>query len=144
MMAASEPQVVLRTSATMYALFGGIMGAVFILATFVALAKEPAFWFPTAVMGGILSGILLWLATTTLVLASDAIHYRSLFVTRDVPLKDIVKAQFIAGFSSFKPHQRLVVTVRGPHGRSEITINLGLFDRAEIRRWEDALNARLS
>ena len=128
----------------MYALFGGIMGAVFLLAVFVAIAKEPAFWFPTAVMGIILPGIFLWLATTTLVLTSDAIHYRSLFVTKDVLLSDIVKAQFIAGFSSFKPHQRLVVRIRGTHGDSEITINLGLFDRTEIRRWVDALNARLS
>jgi hypothetical protein len=143
-MAAVESQVVLRASATMYALFGGIMGAVFILAAFVAIAKEPAFWFPTAVMGVILSGILLWLATTTLMLAGDAIHYRSLLVAKDVPLSDIVKAQFIAGFSSFKPHQRLVLTVREQHGDGEITINLGLFDRAEIKRWVDTLNARLS
>lgn len=143
-MAAAEPQVVLRASATMYALFVGIMGAVFIFAAFVAITKEPAFWFPTAVMGVILSGILLWLATTSLMLASGAIHYRSLFVTKDLPLSDIVKARFISGFSGFKPHQRLVLTVRMLHGDREITINLGLFDRAQIGRWVDTLNARLS
>jgi hypothetical protein len=143
-MLAPKPQPVLRTSATMYALFGGISGAVFMLATLVTITKEPTFWFPTAITGGILIAFLSWMATTSLTLASESIHYRSLFVRKNVQLSDIVKVAFIVGFSSFKPHQRLVLTIRKHSGVSEVTINMGLFDRGEIRRWVDALNARLS
>lgn len=127
----------------MYALFGGILGAVFILTAVVAVAKEPALWFPAAVMGLILASYLSWLATTSLALTSDAIHYRSLFVTKDVRLSDIVDAEFVVGFSSFKPHQRLLITIRGTGVQNEITINLGLFDRTEIGSWMGTLNARL-
>lgn len=95
-------------------------------------------------MGGILIAFLSWMAMTSLTLASESIHYRSLFVRKDVQLSDIVKVAFIVGFSSFKPHQRLVLTIRKHSGVSEVTINMGLFDRGEIRRWVDALNARLS
>jgi hypothetical protein len=138
----TAPRTVLRTSPMMYALFGGIIGAVFILAVFVAIAKEPGFWFPTTVMGIILAGILSWLATTTLTLSGDVVRYRSLFVSKNVRLADIVRAKFSVGFISFKPYQRLVLTVRKQRGERDITINTGLFDRAEIRQWVDALNAQ--
>jgi hypothetical protein len=128
----------------MYALFCGILGLVFLLAAFVAIAKEPAFWLPTVIMGGVLVAVVSWMATTSLTLAKDSIHYRSLFVGKEVLLSAVVKANFIIGPSSFKPYQRLVLSVRGTDGNRETTINLGLFDRAEIREWLAALNARLS
>jgi hypothetical protein len=128
----------------MYALFGGILGAAFILGAIVAMVKEPALWVPTAVMGLILTTFLSWLATTTLTLAKDTIHYRSLFVRTDVPLRDVITAKFITGFSGYKPFQRIVVTVRENSRHKEITINAGLFDPGEIKRWIDALNLRIS
>jgi hypothetical protein len=128
----------------MYVLFCGIFGLVFLLGALVATEKEPALWLPTAITGGILVALVSWMATTSLALAEDTIHYRSLFITKDVLLSDITRANFVVGFSSFKPYQRLVLSVRGTDGNREITINLGLFDRAEIRGWLAALNARLS
>jgi hypothetical protein len=133
----------LRTSRTMYALFGGVSGLVFVFAIFVSVTKDPAFWLPTTLCGVVLASFLTWMATTTLTLASDCVHYRSLFVKRDVPLADVVSAKFRAGFSSSKPFQRLVLTVREQRGRRDVTINAGLFDPADIRRFMDALNARL-
>jgi hypothetical protein len=143
-MAMTDPHAILRTSRVMYALFCSILGLVFLLGAFVAIAKEPAFWLPTAIMGGVLVAFVSWMATTSLTLAKDNIHYRSLFIATDVLLSEIAQANFVIGASSFKPYQRLVLSVRGTDGNREITINLGLFDRAEIRGWLAALNARLS
>jgi hypothetical protein len=143
-MAMTDPQAVLRTSRVMYALFCSIFGLVFLFATFVAIAKEPAFWLPTVIMGGVLAASVSWMATTSLTLADNYIHYRSLFIVKDVLISELKEANFIVGASSFKPYQRLVLSVRGTDGTKEVTINLGLFDRAEIRAWMTALNARLS
>ncbi len=136
--------LVLRTSSAFYWLVGGIIGAALALGVFVVVVRTPAAWPPTLILGCLLVAAMSIFLSTRLVLADDSIHYRSLFVVKDVPLSAIIKAQFGAGFSSFKPYQRLVLTVREQHGEREITINLGLFDRTEIRRWVDALNARLS
>jgi hypothetical protein len=142
-MATIEPRIVLRTSAAPYLLFGGIAGSVFILAMFVTVMKEAAFWLPTAVSGIILVTFLSWMATTTLTLAGNSIHYRSLFVRKDFDLANIIEARFVAGFSSFKPFRRLVITVRGQRGKSGITINMGLFDPKDSRKWLETLNSRL-
>lgn len=129
----------------MYALFCSIFGLVFLLGVLVAIAKEPAIWLPTVVMGVVLVVFVSWMATTSLTPADDTIHYRSLFVTKDMLLSEVAKANFVTGLSSFKPYQRLVLSVHGTGGnRKIIIINLGLFDRAEIREWLAALNARLS
>jgi hypothetical protein len=127
----------------MYALFGGIAGSVFIFSAFVALTKEPAFWLATGMAGMVLAAFLSWMATTKLTLGIDSIHYRSLFVTKDISLVDVVEAKIGLGFRSSQPFQRLVLKVRGQRGKREITINLGLFDLAEAKKWVDALNARL-
>jgi hypothetical protein len=127
----------------MYALFGGISGLVFLFTIFVSVTKEPAFWLATMLSGIVLVSFLAWMATTTLTLASDCVHYRSLFVKRDVPLADVVRAKFRAGFSGSKPFQRLVLTVREQRGRRDVTINAAMFDPADIRRFMDALNVRL-
>jgi hypothetical protein len=128
----------------MYALFCTIFGLVFLAGALVAVAKDPALWLPTVIMGGVPAVFVSWMATTSLTLVEDSIHCRSLFVTKDVLPSLVVKANFVAGLSSFKPYQRLVLSVRGTGGNREITINLGLFDRVEIREWLATLNARLS
>jgi hypothetical protein len=91
-MAMTDPHAILRTSRVMYALFCSILGLVFLLGAFVAIAKEPAFWLPTAIMGGVLVAFVSWMATTSLTLAKDNIHYRSLFIATDVLLSEIVQA----------------------------------------------------
>jgi hypothetical protein len=134
----------LRTSPAFYLLVGGILGAGVVLGVFVALVRTSAAWPPTAILGCLLAAAMSVLLSTKLTLTADAIHYRSLFVRRDVPLADVVGAKFVAGFSSTKPYQRLIVSVRGNSGQKDITVNAGLFNRAEIRRWVDTLNARLT
>ena len=134
----------LRTSRIMYVLFCGIFGLVFILGALVAIAKEPALWLPMVIMGAVLVVFVSWMATTSLTLTEDTIRYRSLFAAKDVSLSEVVKANFVTRPSSFKPYQRIVLSVHGTGRNREITINLGLFDRAEIREWLTALNARLS
>jgi hypothetical protein len=138
------PLLVLRTSTAMYVLSGSILGGSFVLVAFVAIVKEPTLWLPATVMGAVLAIVLTWLATTTLSLTTDAIHYRSLLVRTDVPLADVLRAKFVTGFSGYKPYQRLVLTVREKSGQRDIVINTGLFDRAQIKRWMDLLNARRS
>jgi hypothetical protein len=128
----------------MYVLFCGIFGLVFILGALVAIAKEPALWLPTVIMGAVLAVFVSWMATTSLTLTKDTIRYRSLFAAKDVLLSEVVKANFVTGPSGFKPYQRLVLSVRGTGGSSEITINLGLFDRAEIGEWLTALDRAIA
>jgi hypothetical protein len=136
-------QVVLRTSPVFYWLVGGILGAGLILGIFVVIARTTAGWPPTVILGCLLAAAMSVLLSTKLALTADSIHYRSLFVRRDVPLADVLEARFVAGFSSSKPYQRLIITVRESSGQRDITINTGLFDRTEIRRWVKTLNARL-
>ena len=140
-MSTSKLHAVLRTSAVNYALFGGIAGAVTLATAVLAIIEESTFWLPAAAMTLILVGLLMRLATTSLALSDDTIHYRSLFVVNNVALADIAGARFVYGFESGKPYQRLVLSVRGQ--RREMVLNLGLFARAEIHRWLDALNRRL-
>jgi hypothetical protein len=109
------------------------MGINFLFGATVTIVKHLELW-PTIAMGGVFAAILLWLWTTKLTIGSDALHYRSLFVRRDVPLADIVGARFVTGSSSTKPYQRLVVTVKGKSGRRDITINTGLFDLLKSAR----------
>jgi hypothetical protein len=134
--------LVLRTSAANYWLVGGIMCAAFVLGIFVAVTKDV--WQPTVISGFLLAAVMSVFWSTTLKLTSDAIHYRSLFVRTNVLLSDVIAAKFVVGFSGYKPYQRLVITVREKSGEKEITINNGLFDRIQIERWIDALNARLA
>ncbi len=143
---ASAPIRELRTAPSFYWLFGGIFGAVFVLSTSVAITKEPDFWIPTSILGLILVAILLWGTTTKLTLADDAIHYRSFLVRVDIPLADIIKVESATGFIAFsyKPYQRIVVTRRDKSGKKEITLNGGLFDQGEIKRWVETLNSRLA
>jgi hypothetical protein len=124
--------------------FVGIFGLVFLLGALVAIVKEPALWLPTAIMGGVLAVFVSWMVTTSLTLGENYVHYRSLFIVTDVIISEIKEGNFVVGPSSFKPYQRLVLLVRGIEGTKEVTINLGLFDRAAIRAWFAALNARLS
>jgi len=135
-----------RTQPALYALFGGLFGAPFLLCTFITLAWEPTFWVPSAFVGISLAIILAWLATTRLTLTSDAIRYRSLFSRTDVPLASILKVRFEQGFVpfSYKPYLRVIITVRGGARKKDVTLNAGLFHQARVRRWIETVNARLS
>jgi hypothetical protein len=134
----------LRTASVHYWLIGGIIGLPTTYGLYIAVARMPAVWPPTLMLGGSLAFVLVLFLSTKLTLTHDIVHYRSLFVTRDISLDVIARAQFLVGFSGYKPYQRIVVTVRTKEGEKDVTINTGLFDRAEIRRWMGALNAQIS
>lgn len=94
--------------------------------------------FMVAAIGGILITAILLFKTTTLSLTSDAIHYRSLLHSVHIALADVVKVESAFGFIAFsyKPYQRIVVTVREESGGDkEIILNGGLFDQREIKQW---------
>jgi hypothetical protein len=145
-MAGPTPQIVLRTSTTMYVLLGGIVASVNLFSGFVAATKDPSLWTPTAIGALMFAALMTWMGTTSLVLTNDHIRYRSLFVTKEYPLRNVVKANFAIGFVplSYKPFQRVVLTVRDGNSKHDVTINAGLFDREKTRHLIDALNTRLT
>ena len=98
-------------------------------------------------MGVMLAAVIFLFVSTKLVLTRDTLHYRSFLVRVDLAVADIMKVRSERGFIAFsyKPFQRIVVTVRDETGGSkEITLNGGLFDVREIKRWVGTLNSRLS
>jgi hypothetical protein len=143
-MATPQRLLILRTSPPFYWLVGGILGAAVTLGIFVVTFKTSAGWPPTFILACLLIAILSVFVSTKLVLAVDSIHYRSLFVTTNIPVADIVAAKFVVGFGGLKPYQRLVITVSDSGRKRDIAINAGLFDRAAIRQWVDTLNVRVS
>ena len=133
----------LRSSLSFYCITGVIFTFMFGVGIFDVFYRTYDAWPIPAISAFLLASAMSVLLSTKLALSEDSIHYRSLFIQRDLPLKDVVGVKFVAGFSSTKPYQRLIVTIRGRTDQSEIIINLGLFDRGEIKRWIDALNAKL-
>ncbi|MGC1778650.1 MAG: hypothetical protein WBB34_11930, partial [Xanthobacteraceae bacterium] len=124
-MTGSQPLLVLRTSQAFYWLVGGILGAAFTLGALVVTFRTSAGLPPTIILGCLMVAAMSVFLSAKLVLTDHSIHYRSQFATKDVALADIVAAKFNAGFRSFKPYQRLVLTVREQHGEKEITMNTG-------------------
>ncbi len=133
----------LRTSLPPWVILGGILGATILFGTYVALTKEPAFWYPTTILAGSLTVILSWLGTTTLTLKEDAVQYRALFVRREIPLMSIDRVEFTTEPEPFKPYQRVCFLLRHKSKEHSIIINAGLFDRAQIVDWVRDVNARL-
>ena len=131
------PIQVLRTSPQMFWLMVGILAAVNIFTVFVAITMEPSLWEPIPVLTIMLVVTVLWGKTTTLTLTHDSIHYRSLLKRVDIALAEVIKVEHAFGFIAFsyKPYQRIVITVRENAGEKEITLNAGLFDQREIKRW---------
>jgi hypothetical protein len=140
------PVYELRTQPTIYALYGGLFGAPVLLGVFVAIAKEPTLWPPTAAVGLMLAILMSWLMTTRLTLTSDSIHYRSLFSRTRVPLANVLKVRFERGFVAFsyRPYLRVIITFRDGAGKKDIMLNAGLFDPALVGRWIDTVNSKLS
>ena len=142
----SVPTTVLHTTRVMYLLWGGLLLIPFASAVVVAWSKRPSLWPLAALMGLVFVGYMYWLATTRLILTDDAIHYRSLLVRVDVPLRDVVKAVFARGFVpfSYQPYFRIILTLRDGSGSSkEKTLNAGLFDMVETQRWVNTLNSMI-
>lgn len=86
---------------------------------------------------------ILLVKTTALSLTPDTIHYQSLLRKVDIALADVIKVESAFGFVAFsyKPYQRIVVTVRQTSGEKEIILNGGLFDQREIKQWVKACDA---
>lgn len=137
--------LVLQTTKVLFALVGGILGAVFVLGVVVAITKPEAGAWPAPLMSGCLLALAVGsLRSAKLVLTEDAIHYRFFLKRTDVPLADIADAKFVIGFSGYKPFQRLVVKTRKESGNKEIIINVGWFDPPKIKQWVKGLDARRS
>ena len=131
----------LHTTRVMYRLFVGILGAVFAFGAIVAMAKAPAFWIPTSVMGAVIVIIVTWLRTTHLAFVDDEVSYSSLFVSTRLSVSEIISAKFVIGFSSLKPFQRIVFRMR--RSKDEVTVNAGLFDPPQVKEWVEHLNRHL-
>lgn len=140
------PMRVLRTSQQTTWFLVGMPGAVLVFSSIVTL-KESSFWLPTTMVAIMLVIAIFLVKTTTLSLSHDAIHYQSLLRKVDIALADVVKVESAFGFVAFsyKPYQRIVVTVRKTSGdkEKEIILNGGLFDQREIKQWVEACNATL-
>lgn len=110
----------------------------------VALLDFDTLFMLTAIGIVLLIAILL-VKTTTLSLTPDAIHYQSLLRKVDIALADVVKVESAFGFIAFsyKPYQRIVVTVRKTSGDKEIILNGGLFDQREIKQWVKAYDSAI-
>jgi hypothetical protein len=130
----------------MFLLTGGILGSAFVLGIVVAATRAPSAWPPTLVMGLLLLAAMAILKTTKLVLTDEAIHFRSLFSVKHIKLMEVVKADFLTGFSGQKPYQRIVVAVRSksPDIKKDVVINAGLLDPVQVRNWMNALKSRLT
>jgi hypothetical protein len=134
---------VVRTALPAWIIFGGIFGAVVLFGAYVAMTKEPALWYPTAVAACSLAVILSWLGTTALILNEDAVRYRSLFVRRKIPLTSISRVEFTTKPVLFKPYQRVCFLLRHKPKGDGIIINAGLFDPTQLVDWVRDVNARL-
>jgi hypothetical protein len=134
---------IVRTALPAWVIFGGILGPTVLFGAFVAITKEPALWYPTAASACGLAVIFSWLGTTTLTLKEDAVQYRALFVTREVPLMSIDRVEFTTEPSPFKPYQRVCFLLRDKPKEDSIVVNAGLFDPTQIVKWVHAVNARL-
>jgi hypothetical protein len=132
-----------RTALPAWVIFGGILGATILLGASVAMTKEPALWYPTAVAACCLTVILSWLGTTTLSLKDDTIQYRSLLVRRQIPLVSNDRVEFTTEPVPFKPYQRICFLLRQKPKEDSIIINAGLFDPAQIADWVRQVNAHL-
>ncbi len=142
--------VVLRTSRQMSWFLLGIPAISFALLWLpIAIGKVALLDFDTlfmvAAVGILLLTAILLVKTTTLSLTHDAIHYQSLLRKVDIALANVVKVECAFGFVAFsyKPYQRIVVTVRKTSGENEVILNGGLFDQREIKQWIDACNSAL-
>lgn len=143
------PRRVLRTSRQMsWFLLGIPIASLATVLLPLAMGKSmDGFLLPTAVMAIMVLIAIFLVKTTALSLTNDAIHYQSLLRKVDIGLADVVKVESAFGFVAFsyKPYQRIVVTVRKTSGdkEKEIILNGGLFDQREIKQWVEACNATL-
>ena len=137
------PIAILRTSRTMWILFGAPFPVIAIAAAIEAIIVNRVLWIPAVVLGLFSAVHLSWLKTTSLSLTDHAVHYRALFVQKDILLTDIIRAKFKFGPKASGPMQRVVFDVRGDAKHNKITVNAGLFDGHQSRDWLKALNSRI-
>lgn len=136
--------MVVRATKSFYWLGGGMLGLVLAVDVMGAIMKDSSLWLPSGFMAVLLAWVLSWLVSTKLTLTNDSIHYRSLFVKVDIPLSDVIRADFVIGFGGYKPYQRIVVERHIGSQTKEVIINAGLLDRGQVRRWMSILKSKLA
>jgi hypothetical protein len=130
------PSATLRAGWGWYVGFG--LFGVIVLATSISASKVTStIWPPTLLVELCLIGILFWFKTTTLKVDGNMIHYRSLFGKADIPIRNIISARVMVGFSGYDPYVRLVVRAREKDRERKHTLNLTLFTRDDIYKWLD-------
>jgi hypothetical protein len=138
----------LETSRTMWILFGFPFPVIAVICAIEALAlgRARGLWFPAIALGLISVVHLSWLKTARLELADGAVRYRALFVRKNLDLAEIVCARFEFGLKGrgLGPMQRMVFELRAGERPAKVTINAGLFDNRQARRWVADLNHRLN
>src|SRR5437773_1378616 len=93
----SSADIFVKTSRTMWILFGAPFPIVAAASAIGALILDRGFWFPAIVLGLFSSVHLSWLKTTRLSLISDVVRYRALFVRKEIKISEIVRAKFEFG-----------------------------------------------
>jgi len=71
------------------------------------------------------------------------VHYRALFVRKNIQTSDIAQAKFEFGPKGTGPMQRIVFVIRKDAMDKDIVVNTGLFDGRQCRDWLKALNTQL-
>jgi hypothetical protein len=106
------PTAILKTSRAAWVPFGLPFPTVALASAIAAIILDRGLWFPTIVLGLVSAVLLSWLNTTRLVLTEQAVHYRALFVRKDISLSSIIGAKFEFGPKGMGPMQRVVFKVR--------------------------------
>ncbi|WP_157265844.1 hypothetical protein [Thiobacillus thioparus] len=144
----STPKHMLRTSRQASWFLVGIPAvslATVLLPIAMGIPLNSGSWVATTTIAILLITAILLVKTTTLSLTQDAITYRSLLRRVHIDLTDVVKVECAFSFVAFsyKPYQRIVITVQNKSSDKEIILNGGLFDQREIKKWVDACHSVL-
>ncbi len=103
-------------------------------------------WIPPIPMGGICAIALFVWWRKELILTEDAICSRTTFLTKIIPLRDVIEMGIPPSDNYFKlglPGQ-LVVRTQDRHGQKNVIIHLGLFDPVGFGNWLDASQEQLA
>ena len=132
----NQPSAILRTGWGWYAAFSGLALFMLILGINAGL-RSSSFWLPNAIAELFPICMLIWFKTTVLRIDDHMLHYRSLFGNADIPIRNVLSARVMVGFSGYDPYIRLVVRAREKDSERTYILNLTLFTRDDIYKWLD-------
>jgi hypothetical protein len=128
----------------MWILFGAPFPVGALGAAILAIFLDSGFWISAIGLGLFSTVHLSWLKTARLAFTDQLVHYRALFVRKDISISSILRARAEFGFKGVGPAQRVVFEVYGEPKHKKITVNAGLFDLRQTGNWVKSLNAQLA